>query len=131
MGARPCRSLVKLCLDEHYSAQIAERLRDAGHDVISVKERPDLVSLPDGALLAVMAAEQRAFLTENVGDFSPLIAAAASRGESHFGFIFSSSHSMSRSRNTIGLFVERLDKILREHPGDSDLTDRVEWLSPV
>lgn len=98
-ASRPC---VKLCLDEHYSPQIADQLRRAGHDVTSVEERPELVGLPDSELLAAVEAEQRALLTENVRDVAPLIALPAANGESHHGVIYTSPESMPRAKSTAG-----------------------------
>ena len=61
---------MKLLLDEHYTQQLAEQLRDQGHDVVSVTERTDLQGLLDEALFPLLPAEQRAILTENWGDYS-------------------------------------------------------------
>jgi hypothetical protein len=121
---------VRLCLDEMYSPQIASDLRDLGHDVTSVKERPELVGLTDTQLLAVMAAEQRALLTENVQDFAPLVRVAAAAGESHYGMIYSSNKTLPRSKATIGVFVRLLATLIHAFPGDEDFRDRVEWLQP-
>jgi hypothetical protein len=119
---------VKLCLDEHYSREIAAQLRHAGHDVDSLQGRPELIQLPDADLLSVMTSDRRALLTENVADFDPLLKQLAARGERHYGVIYSSPRSMPRSRNTIGVFVEGLDEILRSHAGDDDFVNRVQWL---
>jgi Domain of unknown function (DUF5615) len=119
---------VRLTLDEHFSVRIAEELRNRGHDVDCVKERPELESLSDRELLSVMTVERRALLTENVRDFAPLIRARTQAGESHYGVIYSSSASMPRSRNTIGEFVRRLDRVLVERPGDDQSVNMVMWL---
>jgi hypothetical protein len=121
---------VRLCLDEHYSPQIAADLRDLGHDVTSVKERQELAGLPDAELLALMRAERRALLTENVADFAPLIRQLGAAGEDHFGIIYSPSASMPRSRATIGVFVASLRALLEGHPGDQDFVNQTEWLTP-
>jgi hypothetical protein len=121
---------VRLCLDEHYSAQIAVELRERGHDVDCVKERPDLIQLSDSELLSQVQGEQRAILTENVADFMPLIRAMVGAGESHHGVVFTSSRSMPRHRGTIGLYVDALDRLMRAYPGEQDFIDRVEWLTP-
>lgn len=121
---------MKLCLDEHYSPEIADALRGRGHDVCSVKERPELTGLSDQELLARLVGEQRALLTENVADFMPLVQQAAAAGEVHYGLVFSSSRSLPRSRETIGLFVERLNELLQAHPGERDSVDRTFWLKP-
>ena len=122
---------MRLCLDEHYSAQIAADLRDLGHDVQCVKERPDLVGLSDSDLLEVITHERRALLTENVGDFAPLIQRRLAAGEPCFGIIYTSGEAMPRSRNTIGVYVRALDDLLRRHTGDDAFLNRTEWLAPA
>jgi hypothetical protein len=119
---------VKLCLDEHYAAQIAQSLRDLGRDVDCVKERRELAGMSDAELFARMVAEGRALVTENVSDFAPLVARAGANGEKHHGVIYSSPASMPRSRNTIGIFVEALDALMAAHTGDDDFVDRVAWI---
>jgi hypothetical protein len=121
---------VRLCLDEHYARAIAEQLRDRHQDVISVKERQDLVGISDRDLLRTMQAETRALLTENVGDFMPLVHELAAAGENHWGVVFTSPRSMPRGAATIGLYVEALDGFLRERPADDDLQNQVSWLQP-
>ena len=119
---------MRLCLDEHYSPRIAADLRARGFDAYSVQEHLELVGMGDADLFALMAAEKRAFLTENVADFAPLVSQALARAEIHYGVIYSSSHSLPRSRNTIGVFVERLAALLVRFPGEDDFAGRVEWL---
>lgn len=121
---------MRLCLDEHYSPQIAADLRSAGHDVTSVKERSELESLSDANLLSTMTDERRALLTENVGDFAPLIAQRGVDGESHYGIIYTSNHAMPRSKATIGMYVEALTVTLNRFPGEDDFLNGVEWLQP-
>jgi hypothetical protein len=122
---------VRLCLDEHYSPQIAAGLRDLGREVASVKERPELESLGDSELLAVMHSERRAVLTENVQDFAPIIRQIAAEGRDHFGIVYSSLSSMPRSRDTIGMFIDSLSELMERFPGDEDFLNRTEWLSPA
>lgn len=123
---------MKLCLDEHYAKRIAELLRERerGPEVGCVKERPDLVSLSDGALWEQMQQEHRALLTENVADFMPLVTRTSETGESHWGIIFSNSRSMPRGSATIGVFVESIDRMMLEFAGEDEFRDRVEWLHP-
>ena len=121
---------MKLCLDEHYSPDIAAALREAGHDVASVKERPELVSLSDEELLSTMADERRALLTENVQDFAPLIRRRSAEATSHYGVIYTSPRSMPRSKATIAAYVRALAGLLQKYEGDEDFLERVEWLAP-
>lgn len=122
---------MRLCLDEHYSPDIAKELRSAGYDVTCVKERPELESLSDEELLAIMTSEHRALLTENVIDFAPLVSHLGAVGGSHYGVIFTTHKAMPRSRATIGQFLVALTALLEKYPGDDDLVDRVEWLRPA
>jgi hypothetical protein len=119
---------VRLCLGEHYSPQIAIDLRDAGFDVVSVKERPELLSMSDAELLATMTAERRALLTENVADFAPLIGQRAADGEAFFGIIYSTDKTMPRSKATIGRYVAALTLLMERFPEEDGFVDRVEWL---
>jgi predicted nuclease of predicted toxin-antitoxin system len=121
---------VRLLLDEHYSPRIAEELRNRGHDVVSLGERQDVRGLDDRELWNRASAEKRAVLTENVADFMPLVREAAAGGEPHFGVIFTSPRSLPRGAGTIGIYVERLDRFLRDRPSDDALMDQVYWLGP-
>ena len=121
---------MRLCLDEHYASQIAIALRERGREVTAISERPELRGLEDRPLLAVMQAERSALLTENVSDFMPLVHELAARNEDHWGLIFSSPVSMPRGAGTIGVFVEAVDRLLLERPGEDGLLNQVWWLQP-
>lgn len=118
---------MNLTLDHHYSRLIAEHLRDAGHDVVAAVER-DWQREDDESLLTLCAAEERALLTNNVGDFALLARRWAASGQSHCGLIFTSDASLPRTRDTIGKYVQHLDDLLRQHPDPSAFTDRIHWL---
>src|SRR5947207_419898 len=64
---------VKLLLDEMFSPAIAADLRERGHDVIAVADRPDLRAKSDEEIFAWASAEARWLLTENVKDFRPIM----------------------------------------------------------
>lgn len=121
---------MRLGLDEHYSLRIAETLRDRGHEVVAVTERPELRGLGDRELLGAMRAETRALLTENVADFIPIARELAARGEDHWGLVLSSPLAMPRGRDTIGVFVDALDRLLRERPAENALFNQLVWLQP-
>lgn len=119
---------MRLCLDEHFSPEIAKRLRRRGHDVVAVGERPELRGLADRDLLRWAAGERRALLTENAADFIPLVQEWAAAGEPHAGLVLSSSRSQPRSATTVPTFVRLLDRLLDERPEESALRDQVHWL---
>lgn len=121
---------MRLLLDEHYAQKIADELRNRGHDAVSVTERGDLCGVGDRELLRLASGEGRALLTENIADFMPFVREAAAGGEGHFGVVFTSPRPMPRSAATIGLFVEQLERFLRDRGADDALADQVHWLTP-
>lgn len=119
---------MRLLLDEHYSPEIARQLRQRGHDVVSINERPELEGLADGTLFARMARERRAIVTNNVKDFVRLADRAATTGEEHYGVLFTSDRSLPRRKETIGRFLTVLDRLLAETPDEAGYRNRVRWL---
>jgi predicted nuclease of predicted toxin-antitoxin system len=118
---------VRLALDHHHSPKIAELLRGAGHDVVAIAAR-GWEAESDEVVLARCCAEQRALLTNNVRDFATIARAWAAEGRSHWGLLFTSDASLPRSRDLIGLYVERLTALLAVLAADDALVDRVYWL---
>jgi hypothetical protein len=118
---------VKLALDHHYPAAIAGQLRRDGHDMVTAAER-GWHREPDETLLTLCADEERALLTNNVGDFMTIVRNWAASGQQHAGLIFTSDASLPRTHATIGRYVKLLAAFLGEHPGPHDLTDRIHWL---
>ncbi len=106
---------MRLLLDEHYSTEIARQLRDRfRHDVVAVKERPDLEGLTDDRLLERSIAENRALVTENVLDFMLLHHEYLRSGRNHNGLIFASARRFKRSRAGIGALVRALHSFLTQ-----------------
>jgi predicted nuclease of predicted toxin-antitoxin system len=114
---------VRLLLDEHFSPEIARRLRDRGHDVIAVKEHPELIGRPDRVHFASMPEQRRAIVTQDLGDFRPLLAEAMRTGTTTYGLVCVPARA-SLSRSAIGQVVTALEHLLAEHPGDGDLARR-------
>lgn len=111
-----------------YPAALADQLRNRGHDVSAITERPELRSLPDGDVFAVAEQERRAVVTENIADFIPIVAGADQRGEAYFGLVLIDPVKYPRGqRRTIGRLVTDLDSLLRGHPGDQATSLR-HWL---
>jgi hypothetical protein len=118
---------VRLALDHHYPQAVAKELRNRDHDVITALER-DWGAWDDEPLLVACTVDRRALLTNSVRDFAPLARQWAADGRAHSGLIFSSDSSMPRTRANVGAFVEALDGLLRDHPGENDFDDRIHWL---
>jgi hypothetical protein len=119
---------LRLLLDEHYSHLIAEQLRERGHDVVAVTERPELTGVKDAELFRLMGTEGRTILTENWGDFQRELRDAAAQGLTHYGVLFTSWGQLPRRKATIGLYVRVLHAFLERHPADDALVNDYRWL---
>lgn len=119
---------MKLVLDELYSQAIAVGLRELGHDVISVHERPDLEGLKDEQLFPLVAGERRAIVTENWPDYQKEMRKAAEAGLDHYGVLFTSRSQMPRSKQTIGLYIRVADDFLVRHPAEDAILNSYRWL---
>lgn len=119
---------MRLLLDEHYSPAIAEQLRQRGHDVVAVKERPGLVGLEDAELFSLAQAERRAILTENWADYQRLRTAAEEAGTHYYGVVLTSRRQLPRGKDTIGLYVRVLDEFLTRHPADDAIANSCRWV---
>jgi hypothetical protein len=113
---------VRLLLDEHFSPEIARQLRARGHDVIAVKERPELIGRPDRVHFASMPEQRRAIVTQDLGDFRPLLAEAMRAGAQTYGLVCVPAR-VSLSRKAIGELVRSLERLLQSNPADKDLLD--------
>jgi hypothetical protein len=71
----------RLLLDEHYGAEIADRLCVDGHDVVAVVGNAGLRALPDAELFRWAAERGRRIVTENIKDFRPLLLRAYTTSE--------------------------------------------------
>ena len=119
---------MRLLLDEHYAPVIAVQLRERGHDVVAVGERPDIIGLSDHELFRVARSERRAIVTENWADFHRELRQSEASELTHHGVLFTSRTRMPRRKETIGLYVRVLDEFLGRHPSDDALGDEYRWL---
>ena len=118
---------MRLLLDEMWSPAIAHQLRQRGHDVQSVAERPELRGQPDDIIFAIAQTEGRAIVTENVSDYRPLAARAAHDGRIHVGVIFSHNRALPRGdTRVIGRIVAALDELLSSDPAQESFEH---WLT--
>jgi predicted nuclease of predicted toxin-antitoxin system len=119
---------VRLLLDEMFPPSVARALREAGHDVVAVQERPELVGLDDPGVFAQAQVEGRAVVTENVRDLVVLATDRAAESVAHFGVILTASRTLSRhQKRFVGATVDALVSTLERHPSD-DPMGLVIWL---
>lgn len=79
---------MRLLLDANLSGRrVARPLREDGHDVVALNERPELEGLADPEVLMLAASEERILVTSNSRDFAPLLREWAEAGRSHSGCI--------------------------------------------
>jgi predicted nuclease of predicted toxin-antitoxin system len=119
---------MKLLLDEHFSPETARQLRLPGHDVVAVRELPDLHGLTDEELLAWATAQRRALVTENVADFVELHRRSILRRRPHAGIVFTSPKRFPRTRRAIGRLVRALEELLVAHSDRDGLAGEAWWL---
>ncbi|SFI87833.1 hypothetical protein SAMN05216275_105255 [Streptosporangium canum] len=116
----------RLLLDEMFPPLLAESLRERGHDVVALVERPGGPGLPDSQVLEPAVAERRCLLTENVRDFEILRARRLHDGQPCAGLLYSGPHRFPRTKTAIGRLIAVLDGLLSEErlpaPG------QVDWL---
>jgi hypothetical protein len=119
---------VRLLLDEMLSPVIARELRALGHDTEAVAGRPDREAMSDPEILALVRAEHRALVTNNLRDFRPLHTEAITPGGlGHYGFIFVPGN-YRRTRADTGKIIVALEAIMLAHPGEADLANGEAWL---
>jgi hypothetical protein len=109
-----------------FSPAIAAGLRERGHDVIAVADRPDLRAKSDEEIFAWASAEARWLLTENVKDFRPIMLRTLPGGLPGCGLLFTSSRAFSRSRKNPGPLINALHAWLTAGPPAPPVTES--WL---
>jgi hypothetical protein len=119
---------VKLLLDEMHAPAVAAELRARGHDAVAVKERPELIGLPDRELLVAASAEGRALVTENVKDFAALHTSMTAGGEHHAGLVFTHPRRFPRhARNHLAVLASVLALFLANEAGALRGVDSFVW----
>ena len=116
---------MKLLLDEMLSATIAEQLRDRGHDVVAVAERPELRGLADGDLFEFAQEAGRAVVTYNRDDFLALDRQYRRRALEHRGIVIFNPRRFPQGHKTMGPLVASLDLFVARPPTYAGFVD---WL---
>ena len=106
-----------------FSPAIAAELRDRGHDVIAVADRPDLRAKSDEEIFAWASAELRWLLTENVKDFRPIMLRALPGGQPGCRLLVTSSRAFPRSRKNPGPLINALHAWLTAEPPAPPVTE--------
>jgi predicted nuclease of predicted toxin-antitoxin system len=118
----------RLVLDEMHAPVLAQRLRERGHDVVSVAEDSGLRAMTDDEVYNWAAEEQRRIVTENVKDFRRILVRAQQAGGPTAAVLFTSSRVFPRARRNPAPLIAALDAWLRSpdvcHRNDED------WLRP-
>jgi predicted nuclease of predicted toxin-antitoxin system len=113
---------VRLLLDEMYSASLAEALRSAGIEAVTVAELA-LAGRSDLDVFAAAGAEGYVLLTENVADFARIGADHLTAGQHHPGVLIALSSRLSRRPAGRGALVAAVLTT-----ADEPLEDRVVFL---
>jgi hypothetical protein len=119
---------VRALLDEQLSPYIAVLLRDAGCDVVAVRDRDDLVGRSDRIIFEVANSESRAVITNNVKDFRPLAAEWLAQGRTHAGLVLLPS-SRTRTRGAVAGLAAAIADLLRTHSNGFAGSER--WIGPL
>lgn len=115
---------MRLRLDEMVPVQIARELRHEGFDVDAVAEQPPLRGLPDHEQLARAAADERAIVTYDAGDYLPLAAQRSASGAGHGGLVLLRSDRFPQGDPA--RIVRGLSELLADVPGSAVVS--VHWL---
>jgi hypothetical protein len=117
----------RLLLDEMFAPAVAQALRDLGHDVAAVAERPELRALTDSDIFRAAIEQGRWLLTENVKDFRPILLQTMQTETLAVGVLFTSSRAFPRSRKNPGPLVHAVHAWLVTGPPEPPVTE--DWLT--
>jgi len=114
---------VKLLLNEMWSSEIARQLRRRGVDVVAATELPRRYrGVPDELVFERAQEDGRAIVTDNIEDYSRLVAEAAGRGEGQHGVVFALRPTFDRARpRVVGEMVRALAALAESEEVDRQL----------
>ena len=129
MGERAQTAVrVKILLDEMPPPGVAALLLDLGHEAVAVKERADLIGLPDEDLFRAATAEGRVVVTENVKDFAVLHRRVTAEGRRHVGLVFTHPRRFPRAgRNHVRVLADALAMFLSQHGSTLSAAESFVW----
>lgn len=101
---------MKLLLDEMISGQVADRLRQRGHDVIAVTAEPTLKGSSDTDIFQAAQNQGRAVVTYNRGDFQVLVEQYGQEGRDHQGLVI--VNPKRHPNDQFSRLIDALEKLL-------------------
>jgi predicted nuclease of predicted toxin-antitoxin system len=113
---------LKLLLDEMYPPALADALRAAGIEAVTVNEE-GLGGRSDPEILGAVAEGGYALLTENVADFARIATEQVASGKHHPGVLITLSSRFSRRPHGISAIAAAVRAVADEH-----LDDRLVYL---
>ncbi len=116
---------MRVFLDHHYPAVIAEQLRVLGLAAELLLER-DWHFLDDEVVLQACQAEGVTLVTNNVADFMVIARRWQVQGRSHSGLIFTSDRRWPRTRHGAVALAAALTELLGDE--QREWVDRIHWL---
>lgn len=116
---------MKILVDEMYPTMVAEALRAAGIEAVTVADLR-LAGASDPEVFGAAVAGGYAVLTENVGDFARIAAEHSTAGGRHRGLLISLSSRFSRRPAGIEPLLAAIQAI-----ADQQIDDRVVYLERV
>lgn len=123
---------MKLLLDEMYPPVIAERLREAGHDAVSVIELADLIGQDDERVCEFAVSSVRCVVTENAADFLVLAKQRSALGQGTPSLLITSNRSFSRhAPSFVGRAMRALTAFCDAHPEEDPQAGAVHWLRSI
>jgi hypothetical protein len=129
MGAAAASArLAKLLLDEMLDPEIGVQLRRRKWDVESIqREHQDLIGVADSMVLERATELGRALVTDNIRHFFPLHLRYLAEQRTHGGLILAHPRGYPRSKETIGIWVRGIERVL--HKLATGSTENLcEWL---
>ena len=115
---------IRVLLDEHYPAWLAERLTEEGLDAMAVIARDDLRGRPDDQILRTAVQEHRILVTEDVRTMP----AAARLVPDHAGIVYCPSHRFGRDRAALDQLRRALVALVNDSPPGIGSPGFVWWL---
>ncbi|MGH7407323.1 MAG: DUF5615 family PIN-like protein [Candidatus Methylomirabilales bacterium] len=112
---------MRLLLNEQINPTVAAELHKKGYDVVTPND-VGTRGASDGEQLVTAAAEHRALVTYNIGDFHDLLMEWSRKGLTHWGIIFVSERTISQ--RSIGPLIRALQQLLDDLPADDSLLNQ-------